>query len=202
MEEKDLEVEKATGKSQEIKFDKTKVLISITDTSGKIEYCSDEFVELTGFDTISLIGSQHNLMRHEDMPKTLYKYIWKRLEKEEELSAIIKNYNKNADFYWSMVNFMVRRDDEGKVIGYRANRKPASKNAIEAITPVYEKLLYLEGVTDSDLALNFFHDYFARRNTNYDGFIENLINPFNNSATLIAAKKQRFTKIRNLIKRK
>lgn len=202
MEDANLDVKEATSESQEIKLDKSKTLVSITDKSGKIEYCSDEFVELSGFDTVSLIGHQHNIMRHEDMPKTLYKYIWNRLENEEELSAVIKNYNKNGDFYWSRIDFLMRRDDDGNVIGYRANRTSASKKAIDTLIPLYERLIYLEENTDSDLAMNFFLGYFSRRDTDYDGFIEKLINPFNNSATLIAAKKSRFSKIRSILKKK
>ena len=202
MEDNNIDVVNSTNKGQEIKLDPKKVLISITDTSGNIEYCNDDFVEVTGFDTIALVGSQHNLMRHADMPSTLYKYLWGRLEKEEELSAIIKNNDVNGDHYWVMVDFLIRRDEDGKVIGYRANRKPAPKKAIDTMIPIYEKLLYIESISGIDLALIFFNEYFGRRNVTYDGFIESLINPYNNSATNVSAKKKRFAKIRSFLKKK
>ena len=187
--------------SKELKLDPKKVLISITDTSGNIEYCNDDFLEVTGFDTIALVGSQHNLMRHADMPSTLYKYLWERLEKEEELSAIIKNNDKDGNYYWVTVDFLIRRNEDGKVIGYRANRKPASIKAIDTMTPIYEKLLYIESISGIDLALIFFTEYFGRRNMTYDGFIESIINPYNNSATNVSAKKKRFAKIRSFLKK-
>ena len=162
---------KSVDIGNEIELNSDMSLISITDKEGNIEYCSDEFVKVSGFDTVSLVGAQHTLMRHKDMPSTFFKYIWSRLESEQELSAIIKNNHKNGDFYWVIADFVIRRDDDGNVIGYRANRKPAPKKAIEAVSGLYEKLIYLEKHSGSDLAMSFFNDFFIRRNTNYDDFI-------------------------------
>lgn len=191
---------KTIKESREIELDSDMSLISITDKEGNIEYCSDEFVKISGFDTISLVGSQHTLMRHEDMPSTLFKYIWSRLEAEQELSAIIKNNHKSGDFYWTVSSFVIRRDDEGKVIGYRANRKPAPKQAVESVSAFYEKLIYLENISGNELAMNFFNDFFTRRNTNYDDFISKYCSTSNKESD--TAKKKRFSRVRNILKKK
>ena len=202
MEEKKLEVEMSQNESQEITLDPKKVLISITDTSGNIEYCNDEFAEVTGFDTMELVGYKHNLLRHADMPSTLYKYIWQRLEKEEELSAIIKNKDKNGDFYWFMVDFLIRRDDEGKIIGYRANRKPIRKNAIDLIIPFYKKLTYLERLSGEDFAMDFFEKHFKIRKISYDDFINNLIGRLPRIEIINKEKKSKLTSVKNMFRKK
>lgn len=202
MEEKRTDLDESTSVDKEIILDPNNVIISITDLKGTIEYCNDEFLELTGFDASILVGSKHNLLRHDEMPRALYKYIWGRLKKEEELSAIIKNNIKSGGYYWAIVDFLIRRDDDGNIIGYRSNSRPVSKKVISEITPIYEKLLYLENLSGIDLAVDFLNDYFTRRTTNYDEFIEQLINPYNFSSSLLSAKKKRFSKIRNLFKKK
>ena len=192
-------------KNKEAVISNETVFISITDTNGNIEYCSDDFVELTGFDIVTLIGSQHRLLRHNDMPSSLYKYIWGRLEKEEEVTAIIKNKDANDDYFWMIADFVIRKDNEMKVIGYRANRRPASEIAIDTIDAFYKKLVYLENFTDIDLAMGFFNEYFEIRKTNYDDFINKLTSQNNpNSANInnASSKNKKFSSVRNFLTRK
>lgn len=186
-----------TRKDVEVILDPKNTFVSMTDTNGNIEYCNESFSRLTGFEVDSLIGSKHNKFRHDDMPCTLYKYIWSRLKKEEKMTAIIKNNNKNNDYYWSVVNFNIRRNKDGIVIGYKADRKPATKDAIKAISSLYEKLLILESRYNKELSLRFFDNYFEHKNVTYDGYIENLINPIKNDDSNIYANKTLMTKIKS-----
>jgi len=186
------------SQSVEVFLDPKNILVSMTDINGNIEYCNESFSKTTGFDIASLVGSNHTLIRHEDMPSTLYKYIWSRLKKEEELTVIIKNSNKNNDYYWTMINFIIRRSTSGNIIGYRANTKPAPKNAIKALIPLYEKLLILESSYNIGLSLTFFNNYFEHKNMTYDKYIESIINPFSNKNSSISIKETFLDKIKSI----
>lgn len=197
---KNYELENSANKSIDISLEPKKTLVSMTDTSGNIEYCNSEFSEITGYDVVSLIGSKHKLLRHSEIPNTLYKYIWTRLRKEEEFSAILKNKNKNNNDYWVMVNFVIRRDKYGIVKGYRANKNIILENEIKAIIPIYNELLYLESKYNIGLSLNYFNQYFERKNITYDNYIENIINPIINIEADNISNKSIFNQVKSFFK--
>ena len=171
----ELEIVKPTPVDREIVLDPKDVLLSITDLKGNIEYCNDEFVEVSGYEEYELVGSAHSIVRHPDMPKVVFKLMWDRLEKEDNIVAIVKNMGKTGRYYWVMTDFVVRKDANGKATGYKAFRKPAPKKAIEVVIPFYKKLKEIEEHRGIDAAFNFFNGFFDGKNTNYDDFIENLI---------------------------
>jgi len=53
---------------QEINYAESSVFVTKTDTKGIITYANDSFVEVSGFSREELIGTNHNLVRHPDMP--------------------------------------------------------------------------------------------------------------------------------------
>ncbi|HBS80947.1 MAG TPA: chemotaxis protein, partial [Pseudomonas sp.] len=75
-------------------------LISATDTQGKIVYCNDEFVAVSGYAKAELIGSDHNLVRHPDMPPAVFQAMWGYLKAGKSWMGVVKNRCKNGDFYW------------------------------------------------------------------------------------------------------
>lgn len=52
------------------------VIVSTTDTKGIITYCNKPFIEISGFDESELIGVNHNVIRHPDMPPAAFKNLW------------------------------------------------------------------------------------------------------------------------------
>lgn len=57
-------------------FDQPQRLISATDAAGIILYCNDEFEAISGFTRAELIGSEHNIVRHPEMPAAIYENMW------------------------------------------------------------------------------------------------------------------------------
>ena len=160
---------------REIKLDETKVLVSFTDTRGVITYCNDDFVDVSGYEEYELAGAQHNIVRHPDMPRMVFKFMWDRIEKKENIIAIVKNMSKTGRYYWVMTDFVIKEDNAGNVTGYKAYRKPAPRKAIEAVTPLYQKLRRMEDASGMEAAEKYLLDFFDAQNTNYDDFIENLL---------------------------
>ncbi len=161
--------------NREIIFDKNLVLLSITDNKGIIEYCNDDFVEISGYEEYELAGFPHNIVRHPDMPKTIFKLMWSRIQNKENVIAIIKNMSKTGRYYWVYTDFIVKEDEQGNIIGYKAYRKAAPRKAIETMIPIYKKLKDIEDVKGVDIAEKFLHGYLDGIGTYYDKFVENLI---------------------------
>ena len=49
--------------------------MSKTDKYGTIEFANDVFIEISGYEDYELIGSSHNIIRHPDMPKVVFKML-------------------------------------------------------------------------------------------------------------------------------
>jgi len=161
--------------NEEIFLDKNKVLLSITDTKGVITYCNDDFVSVSGYDEWELAGSAHNIIRHPDMPRVVFKLMWSRIQTKNNIIAIVKNLSKSGKYYWVMTDFVVKEDKLGNIIGYKAYRKPAPRKAVEAVIPLYEKLRKIEDIKGMSAAEDFLVGFLDSKETTYDDFIESLI---------------------------
>ncbi|WP_440121545.1 PAS domain-containing protein [Tenacibaculum sp. Ill] len=164
-----------TPVDREINLDENSVLLSITDTRGVIEYCNEDFVESSGYEEYELVGSGHNIVRHPDMPRVIFKLMWKRIQNKENIIAFVKNMAKTGRYYWVMTDFVVKENDKGEVINYKALRKPAPKNAVQEIIPLYKRLREIEDLNGIEASEKFLKGFLDSKNTNYDVYIEKLI---------------------------
>jgi len=140
---------KVTPLNIEIDLDPKRYIVSETDETGKITFCNDYFIEVCGYSKDELIGKPHSIIRHPDMPKVVFKLLWKTISQGKNINAVVKNLAKDGRYYWIFTEFESRRDtDSGKIIGYTASRKSISKHVIEIISDLYAKLLEIEK-TDS-----------------------------------------------------
>lgn len=85
---------------QERRFPDEQRLISITDLHGRIRYCNDAFVQISGFDREQLVGAEHNIVRHPDVPPAVFAHMWQHLKQGKPWMGIVKNRCQNGDHYW------------------------------------------------------------------------------------------------------
>jgi len=129
----------------EIELDPKRYIVSETDAKGKITYCNDYFMEVSGYTEEELIGKPHNIVRHPDMPKVVFKLLWETISAGKNINALVKNLAKDGRYYWIFTEFEIRKDtDSGGIIGYHAARKSISKHVIEIIADLYAELLQIE----------------------------------------------------------
>ncbi|MDD5028877.1 MAG: PAS domain-containing protein [Rhodoferax sp.] len=119
-------------------------IVSKTDLKGRITYCNRIFVEFSGYAENELLGAQHNIVRHPDMPRGVFKFLWDTLEAKKECFAYVKNMSKNGDFYWVFANVTPDLDAQGNVLGYFSVRRKAQPKAIAVVTDVYKAMLVEE----------------------------------------------------------
>ena len=142
---------KPTPLDEEIVLDPKRYIVSETDEKGKITFCNDYFIEVAGYTKEELIGSPHNIVRHPDMPKVVFKLLWETISQGKNINAVVKNLAKDGRYYWIFTEFETRKDtDTGEVIGYHAARKSISKHVIEIIADLYAELLEIEKTSSVD----------------------------------------------------
>lgn len=136
---------KPTPRDEEIVLDPRRYIVSETDEKGKITFCNDYFIEVSGYTKEELIGKPHSIVRHPDMPKVVFKLLWETISQGKNINAVVKNLAKDGRYYWIFTEFESRKDtDTGEIIGYHAARKSISKHVIEIIAELYATLLEIE----------------------------------------------------------
>jgi aerotaxis receptor len=101
-------------------------LISTTDLHGKISYCNDAFVAVSGFTREQLIGQPHNLVRHPDMPPQVFAHMWSTLKEGKPWMGVVKNRCQNGDFYWVSA-YVTPIWDNGQMVGFESVRSLPSQ---------------------------------------------------------------------------
>ena len=100
-------------------------IVSKTDLKGRITYCNRIFIEFAGYAEHELLGAPHNLIRHPDMPRGVFQFLWDSLHAERECFAYVKNMSKDGGFYWVLANVTPSYGEDGRVEGYfSVRRKP------------------------------------------------------------------------------
>ncbi|GEA10021.1 PAS domain-containing methyl-accepting chemotaxis protein [Alteromonas sp. KUL49] len=124
---------------REYKYPNNYRLISSTDTRGVIQHCNDEFVEVSGFKRDELIGKNHNLIRHPDIPPTVFKEMWSTLRSGRSWIGLVKNRRKNGDHYWVSA-FVTPVYEKSEIVGYESVRVPALDSEIQRADAVYARM--------------------------------------------------------------
>ncbi len=123
----------------EIHFSEYDTIISTTDTNGVITSASPAFCEISGYAEAEMIGQQHNLVRHPDMPAEVFEWMWRTIKAGRAWSGVIKNRGKSGDFYW--VNATVLPIfEKGRIEGYRSLRSKPSRAQVEKAEALYEAI--------------------------------------------------------------
>lgn len=124
-------------------------IVSKTDTKGRITYANPIFIEFSGYTEAELIGAQHNIVRHPDMPRAAFWLAWDTIQKGKEFFAYVKNMSKDGGFYWVFTHITPDFDAQGNIVGYYSVRRCPSRKAIDTVAPLYEAMLAAERAAGS-----------------------------------------------------
>ena len=119
-------------------------IVSKTDPKGYITYCNRIFVEMAGWSRFELIGANHNIIRHPDMPKLAFKILWDLIQNKKEFFGFVKNLRKDGGFYWVFAYITPDLDLNKNIIGYTSFRKKPSRRGVETMSEIYKKLVEAE----------------------------------------------------------
>lgn len=126
-------------------FDDDEIIVSKTDTSGRLMYANEVFLRLAGMTEAETLGQPHSVIRHPEMPRAVFKLLWDTISAGNELFAYVVNRSKNGDHYWVLAHVTPSFDSSGQIVGYHSNRRTADRNTLETvIQPLYKQLLDIE----------------------------------------------------------
>ena len=102
------------------------LIVSRTDFNGTITYVNETFADISGYKPEELVGKNHNIIRHPDMPKSAFKDLWETIKSGKTWEGYVKNLRKDKGYYWVFAHVSTVIKD-GKAIGYKSVREPVSR---------------------------------------------------------------------------
>ena len=114
----------------ERRFGAEDLFFSTTDTKGVIRRTNRVFDSLSRYSAEELIGSPHNIIRHDDMPAGAFKLMWDELEQGRSSCVYVINRAKDGLDYWVFATITPLED------GYLSVRVRPTNHAM--FTPVKE----------------------------------------------------------------
>jgi len=125
-------------------FDRDTFIVSKTDLKGRITYANKVFCEMAGYSERELMGQPHSIIRHPDMPRAVFKFLWDTIGEGREVFAYVKNMSRTGDHYWVFAHVTPSFDAQRRIVGYHSSRRVPKRSAIEALSPVYADLVRIE----------------------------------------------------------
>lgn len=129
---------------KEYAFDGNGVIISQTNLSGIITFANRKFCEVSGYKASELVGKNHNIIRHPDMPKAAFTKMWDKISSGQIWTGIVKNLRKDGLYYWVDTEIIPIYNEENNMSGYIAARKPAALKDVEEYEELYKKMSHDE----------------------------------------------------------
>ncbi|OYY92411.1 MAG: aerotaxis receptor Aer [Hydrogenophilales bacterium 28-61-23] len=150
-------------------------IASKTDLKGRITYGNRIFIEFSGYSEAELLGTQHNIIRHPDMPRAVFKLLWDTIQAKRECNAYVKNMAKDGSFYWVFANVTPNFDRDGNVIGFFSVRRKPKASAVKTVTGLYKAMLDAERQTGARDAMaastRILTDLLAEKGISYDELV-------------------------------
>lgn len=162
------------SENKEHMVEESAFLVSKTDLKGRITYCNEPFLKIVGAKQAEVLGKPHNIIRHPDMPRAVFKLLWERIKNKEEIFAYVKNKSFDGSFYWVFANVTASLDQNGEIIGYYSVRRKPNPKALDVIIPLYKQLLEAEKNGGMDASSKLLDSILQEKNKSYDELMNNL----------------------------
>ncbi|MCC3861068.1 PAS domain-containing protein [Pseudemcibacter aquimaris] len=125
-------------------FGKDEIIVSKTNLKGHITYVNDVFCRLAEMPEEEAIGAPHNVIRHPDMPRSIFYFLWQQIQSKKEIFAYVKNMAKSGKYYWVFAHVTPTIDADGNIVGFHSSRRAAPKNEIDLISKLYDEIRSVE----------------------------------------------------------
>ncbi|HHS6967086.1 TPA: energy taxis response protein CetC [Campylobacter jejuni] len=159
---------------KEIVLSENALITSKTDLKGNIIYANNDFLKYAGYKVDELLYKSHNIVRHEDMPRTVFKCLWDYIQKGDEIFAFVKNKAKDGSFYWVFANVSASFDANGNIINYYSVRRAPNRKSLSIIEEVYKILLEKEQKSGINAGVSALMDIVSSYKMTYNELIFNL----------------------------
>ena len=124
----------------DIEYTYTKNLIYEIDRDGIITFSNSNFAEVTGFRKEELIGKNHRVFKHPDVPNVIYEKLWSSEKRLKKWFSTLKNIRRDGMYFWSNIHCTPKYNKKNETIGFIVVHKPASKIDVEEEIEHYAQL--------------------------------------------------------------
>ena len=122
---------------------------STTNKRGVIRFGNDVFARVSVYPKEQMIGAPHSIIRHPDMPRSVFKIFWDTLKSDKAIGAYVKNLAGNGSYYWVFA-FAFPIED-----GFLSIRFKPSSVIFQEVQKIYEELrVFEQGNDDLDASEN------------------------------------------------
>jgi PAS domain S-box-containing protein len=139
-------------------------IVSKTDKHGVITFANENFCKSSEYTSAELIGKSHNIVRHPENPKELFKDLWNTIKfKKEPWTGVLKNLSKSGKPYFIKTTIKPVFDLNGEIVEYvsiRSNVNTVMSDKKQLIEKINEKglhLLILIQIEDFDILDKFYN---------------------------------------------
>ncbi|MBY0338236.1 MAG: PAS domain-containing protein [Acetobacteraceae bacterium] len=151
------------------------LIVTKTDPQGRIAYANDVFLRVSDLHLAEALGQPHSLIRHPDMPRSVFKLMWDTIGAGGEFFGYVVNLATNGDHYWVFAHVTPSRDAAGRVTGFHSSRRKPDPAQVARIEPIYRRLIEEERRHDDRRAglqagTRMFEAMLAERKVSYDAF--------------------------------
>lgn len=166
-----------TPSGQEVRMKPDEIIVSKTDTIGKIQYVNKTFCDISGFHESELLGQPHSMIRNDFMPRCVFKLLWDTIAKGNEIFAYVVNECKNGDHYWVYAHVTPSYDLNNQIDGYHSMRRAPRDEVIKkTIMPLYAELRAMEDAEPNRKegmmkAYDHLLSILAKKGVEYDEFV-------------------------------
>lgn len=115
-------------------------IISTTDLKGILRSANQDFLDVASYTEEEVVGRNHNLIRHPDMPPEAYADLWTTLKAGKPWMGIVKNRCKNGDHYW-VDAFVSPMYVDGVITGYQSVRVKPKREWVNRAAKLYKKVM-------------------------------------------------------------
>lgn len=125
---------------REVPYPDGKLIVSRTDPQGNITHANQAFIDMSGYTEEELIGTNHCILRHPDMPAVAFKGLWETIDGGTKWHGYVKNLRKDGAYYWVKAT-VIPNIRHGKLVGYTSVRRKPSRSKIAESEALYKTLL-------------------------------------------------------------
>lgn len=162
----------------EIKLRDDEIIISKTDPKGRFTYANRRFMQIAGFSEPELLGKHHNLIRHPDMPKGVFRLLWKTLQSKNEFFGYVKNATSYGGYYWVFANITPDYKSDLTLAGYFSVRRRPNYQAVQQVSEWYKTMLKIEAAETPknapDASLEWLQDQVKQQGCSYNELLTRL----------------------------
>ena len=150
------------------------MIVSAANKQGIITYANKEFSKLSEYKIDELYGQPHNIIRHPDMPRAIFKYLWEQLLLKEPVISYVKNHTKDKKKHYWVKAMLYPIVENGKIKQISSYRTKPTKYSIKQIDKIYTIINEYEKDHGLEKSYDFFQTFLKDRNLTYKQCINRL----------------------------